>query len=388
MNLDAIQEALRHNGVDGWLFYDHHRRDPLAYRILGLPSGLNPTRRWFYFIPSQGEPRALAHRIEPHSLNSLPGTRRHYSRWAELSDEITALIAGSRRVAMQYSPNNAVPYVGMVDSGTVEFVRSFGVEVVTSADLVQLFEARWSDAQLEMHLEAGRRMDRIRAAAFDLIRERLASRTPVTEWEVHQFLHEQFRASSLYTDHGPIVAVNGNASNPHYEPTHAQHAPIGPGDLVLIDMWSKLDREDAVYYDITWTGYCGPTPPDEIQTVFRTVTGARDRAIETVVERAASGLQGFEVDDAARSFIREQGFANYFIHRTGHSIGTEVHGAGANMDNFETHDVRRVIPRTCFSVEPGVYLPEFGVRSEVNMYIGDDKPFVTGEIQRELVILG
>jgi Xaa-Pro aminopeptidase len=288
---------------------------------------------------------------------------------------------------MQHSPNNAVPYVGMVDSGTVEFVRSLGLDIRSSANLVQLFEARWSAAQLEQHMEAGRRMDRARAAAFHFIRERLAAATPTTEWDVHQFLHSQFQAAGLVTDHGPIVAVNANASDPHYEPSAEKHAPIRKGDLVLIDMWAKLDEADSVYYDITWTGYCGPIPPDTIQNVFRVVTGARDRGIETVMNRAPSGLQGFEVDDAVRAHITAHGFADYFIHRTGHSIGTNVHGAGANMDNFETHDERRVIPRTCFSIEPGVYLPEFGIRSEVNMYIGEDNPRVTGEVQRELVIL-
>jgi len=388
MQLESIQQALQAEGLDGWLFYDHHHRDPLAYRILGLSETYSPTRRWFYFIPATGEPRALAHRIEPHSLDALPGRRRLYSRWAELTSELTSLLAGAKVIAMQHSPNNAVPYVGMVDSGTVEFVRSLGLDIRTSANLVQLFEARWSDWQLQSHTEAGRRMDRARAAAFDYIRERLATITPTTEWDVHQFLHQQFKAASLITDHGPIVAVNANASNPHYEPSADQHAPIRPGDLVLIDMWAKLDQTDSVYYDITWTGYCGSSPTDAIQNVFRVVTGGRDRGIETVTARAGSGLQGFEVDDAVRGFIATQGFAEYFIHRTGHSIGTSVHGAGANMDNFETHDERRVIPRTCFSIEPGVYLPEFGIRSEVNMYIGEDTARVTGEIQRDLVILG
>jgi Xaa-Pro aminopeptidase len=388
MEHELIQQALKAEGLDGWLFYDHHRRDPLAYRILGLPDTLNPTRRWFYFIPSAGEPRALAHRIEPYSLDGLPGTRRLYSRWSELTAELTTLLAGARVIAMQYSPNNAVPYVGMVDSGTVEFVRSLGPEVRTSANLVQLFEARWTAAQLQSHLEAGKRMDAARAAAFDFIRHRLQTNAPTNEWDVHQFLHGQFQSSGLITDHGPIVAVNANASNPHYEPSAGQHSPILHGDLVLIDMWAKLDEPGSVYYDITWTGYCGSTPPDAMANVFRIVTGARDRAIQTVLARAGSGdLHGYEVDDAARGHIEQHGFGEFFIHRTGHSIGTSVHGAGANMDNFETHDERRIIPRTCFSIEPGVYLPEFGIRSEVNMYVGEDAARVTGEIQHELVIL-
>ena len=387
-DLAAVQTAIRGEGLDGWLFYDHHQRDPLAYRILGFDARRTPTRRWFYFIPAAGEPRSLVHRVEPDMLDILPGEKLVYSRWAELRDQLAALTANATKVAMQYSPDNAIPYVGMVDGGTVDFVRGLNIDVQSSANLVQLFEARWSDSQLESHLEAGRRMDRIRAAAFDFIRTRLHDGTPVSEWDVHQFLHEQFRAQRLYTDHGPIVAVNANASNPHYEPAAERHALIHKGDLVLIDMWSKLqDQPDSVYYDITWTGYCGPTPPDEIANVFRVVTEARDRGVTTVAERFKAGLKGFEVDDTVRTHIESAGYGRYFIHRTGHSIGTEVHGAGANMDNFETHDQRRVVPRTCFSVEPGVYLPDFGIRAEVNVYVGENEAGVTGEVQRELVRL-
>ncbi len=260
-DLAAVQTAIRGEGLDGWLFYDHHQRDPLAYRILGFDARRTPTRRWFYFIPAAGEPRSLVHRVEPDMLDILPGEKLVYSRWAELRDQLAALTANATKVAMQYSPDNAIPYVGMVDGGTVDFVRGLNIDVQSSANLVQLFEARWSDSQLESHLEAGRRMDRIRGAAFDFIRTRLHDGTPVSEWEVHQFLHEQFRAQRLYTDHGPIVAVNANASNPHYEPAAERHALIHKGDLVLIDMWSKLqDQPDSVYYDITWTGYVWADP--------------------------------------------------------------------------------------------------------------------------------
>jgi Xaa-Pro aminopeptidase len=265
-----------------------------------------------------------------------------------------------------------------------------GVEVRSSADLVQMFEARWTDEQLEMHLEAGRRMDRLRAEAFDLIRTRLRDRAAVSEWDLHQFLRQGFEANGMVTDHGPIVAVNAHASDPHYEPSAERHSPIARGDLVLIDMWAKLDRPGGVYYDITWTGYCGDRAPEEQRRVFEVVTGARDRGVETVKGAVGAGraLAGFEVDDAVRGHIESHGYGEYFVHRTGHSIGEDVHGAGANMDNFETHDERKVIASTCFSVEPGIYLPEFGIRSEVNVYVGEGEARVTGEIQRELVMLG
>jgi Xaa-Pro aminopeptidase len=276
----------------------------------------------------------------------------------------------------------------MIDAGTVELVRSSGVEVCGSANLVQLFEARWSDDQLQSHLDAGVIMDAIRDAAFRFIGQKLRSRTTVTEWDVWIFIRQAFEREDLITDHGPIVAVNDNASNPHYEPSAATHGEISRGDLVLIDMWAKLHKPGSVYYDITWTGYCGTAPPDEMVTVFDTVTGAREAAVRYLKESLSAGktVRGFEVDDAARGYINAQGYGEYFIHRTGHSIGTDVHGAGANMDNLETHDERRVIPRTCFSVEPGIYLPTFGIRSEVNVYI-DSTPRVTGEVQTKMVIV-
>jgi Xaa-Pro aminopeptidase len=276
-----------------------------------------------------------------------------------------------------------------VDAGTVELVRSLGVEVVTAAELIQIFEARWTPAALETHLEAGRRVDKVRAAAFELIRERTRNGAPLQEVEVKDFVRQGFADAGMVTDSGPIVGSNANASNPHYEPTAEATSPIKAGDWVLLDMWAKLDRPGAVYYDITWTAFCGDHPSEEMHRVFTTVRNARDAAIARV-ESAISGgeiLHGFEVDDACRAVIIQAGYAEYFTHRTGHSIGVEVHGNGANMDNFETHDERRVMPWSCFSVEPGIYLPAFGVRSEINMFIGDEDARVTGEMQREMVLL-
>jgi Xaa-Pro dipeptidase len=387
MKITAIQDALRQEGLDGWLFFDHHRRDPLAYRILSIPAEIEATRRWYYFVPAESEPRKLVHQIEKGALDSLPGQRQVYSSWVDQRNLLKSLIGSAQRIAMQYSPNCSIPYVSLVDAGTIELVRETGVEVLSSANLVQEFEAKWSDEQLEMHLEAGRRVDRIRREAFDLIGQRLRGSNPVDEYEVQQFIRQQFAHAGLETDHGPIVAVNANASNPHYEPTRERTSHIQKGDFVLIDLWAKLADPQAVYYDVTWTGYCGEQIPDLIQNVFEIVKAARRRASDFAIQkaRAREVFTGFEVDDACREFITAEGYGEDFFHRTGHNIGTEVHGTGANMDNLESHDERRVIANTCFSVEPGIYLSEFGVRSEVNVYVSDGDARVTGEEQEQLI---
>src|ERR1700722_3782051 len=389
MNLAEIQAALREEGLDGWFFFDHHRRDPLAYRVLKFTPNSIVSRRWYYYIPAHGEPVGLVHKIEGQTLSELPGAMATYAGWNEMVDGIRGLLAGSKRIAMQYSPNCAVPYVAMVDAGTIELIRGLGVEIATSANLLQYFEARWSKAQLEGHLEAGRRVDRVRRQAFERIGEKLRASEHVTEWDIQQFIATRFREEGLFADHGPDVAVNANASNPHYEPKQHSCSAIKKSDVVLIDMWAKLDQPDAVYYDITWMGFCGEQPTSAMERVFNVVREARDRAIECARHAVDTKreLRGYQVDDAARSFIRDQGFAQYFFHRTGHSIGTEVHGTGANMDNLETHDERKVIPGTCFSVEPGIYLPEFGVRSEVNVYIDETGARVTGEKQEAIVLV-
>ncbi len=389
MNLTEIQEALQREGLDGWLFFDHHQRDPLAYRVLGFTPGSHVTRRWYYFIPAQGEARGLVHRVESGRLDTVPGEKIKYSSWIEQVDGLKRLLGSARRVAMQYSPLCAIPYVAMVDAGTVELVRAQGVEVVSSAELIQHFEARWNAAALESHFEAGRRVDRVRAEAFQMIGARTRNSGSVQELEVKNFVRDSFSKAGLFTDHGPIVGVNANASNPHYEPMEGATQPIHAGDFVLIDMWAKLDQPGAAYYDITWTGYCGTNPTDDMRKVFAIVRNARDRAIERVQRSVRSGelVRGFEVDDAARSYIVTQGYGNFFTHRTGHSIGQEVHGNGANMDNLETHDERRIVPWTCFSIEPGIYLENFGVRSEVNVFVGDHEARITGEAQEELVLI-
>jgi len=389
MRLVEIQAALREEGLDGWLFFDHHRRDPLAYSVLQFAPGSMVSRRWFYFVPANGDPIGLVHRIEAHTLQALPGKHAQYAAWNELMEGLRGILRGARRIAMQYSPNCAVPYVAMVDAGTVELVRSLGLEVVSSANLIQYFESRWTKAQLESHLEAGKKVDGVRREAFERIGAKLRAGERVTEWDVKQFILTRYREEGLFIDHGPDVAVNANASNPHYDPDPDSCSEIAKGDIVLIDMWAKLDQPASVYYDITWVGYCGEQAPERLKNVFGVVRQGRDKAIEQVQRAVAARreLRGYEVDDVARSHIREQGFGDYFFHRTGHSIGSDVHGTGANMDNLETHDDRKIIPWTCFSIEPGIYLPEFGVRSEVNVFVGEDEARVTGEIQDRIVLI-
>jgi len=364
MRIENIQNALRLAELDGWLFFDHHRRDPLAYRILGLSNRIEATRRWYYFVPANQEPRKLVHRIESESLDELPGSKEQYSSWPDQQQKLCNLLHGCRRIAMQYSPDCAIPYVSLVDAGTIELVRKCGVEIASSADLVQEFEARWTEEQYQSHLQAAEKVDAVRREAFRLISEYIRDENALTEYEVQQFVVRRFKESGLFATHGPIVARNENASDPHYEPSRNRTAHIQRGDLVLLDMWAKLNTPDAVYYDITWTGFCGATVPDRIQNVFTVVRDARKKASEFVIRQISAGstIAGYQVDDVARGHIERNGFGAFFFHRTGHSIGTEVHGTGANMDNMESHDTRRIIPRTCFSIEPGIYLPDFGIR--------------------------
>jgi len=388
-DIKAIQTELRASKIDGWLFYDHHHRDPIAEHVLGLDADGLSTRRWFYFIPSRGEPRKLVHRIEQGALDSLAGRKQVYSGWEELHKGLGKLLSGSRKIAMQYSPDNNIPYIGLVDAGTVELVRKLKKKVVTSADLVQSFEAAWTPEQLDSHLEAGKIVDRITQSAFERAAAFVRDSQPITEFELQQWILEQFRANGLTTAEPPMAAVQPNNGNPHYEPKQGASRPIRAGDLLLLDIWAKLDRLGSVYYDITWIGYLGARVPDAYAKIFRIVREARDRAIEFVGESVAEGraIHGWEVDRAARETISKAGYSKYFVHRTGHSIGQEVHGNGANMDGLETRDDRKIVPRTCFSIEPGIYLPEFGIRSEVNVYVGERQARVTGAIQHEVLAL-
>ncbi|HET8668742.1 MAG TPA: M24 family metallopeptidase, partial [Terriglobales bacterium] len=344
---------------------------------------------WFYLIPAQGDPVKLVHRIEAGHLNSLPGSKREYSSWQELQQNLRDMVAPYKTLAMQYSPNNMVPYIGLVDAGTIELIRSFGVTPVTSADLVAQFEATWSDEQIRSHFEARDAIDAITAEAFKEIGRRVRN-GGTDEFEMMQWIMEAFAREGLTTDgEVPIVGVNAHSGDPHYEPTAEKALPIREGDFVLLDIWARKQRPDAVYYDITWTGFVGKSPSDKQREVFNVVTGARDAAVKKVQEAIAAGqrIAGWQVDQAARDFIESAGYGRYFVHRTGHSIGTHVHANGANMDNLETKDEREILPNSCFSVEPGIYLPEFGVRSEVDVLVRPGTAEVTGKIQREIVII-
>jgi Xaa-Pro dipeptidase len=387
MQLDAIQKALREAQLDGWLFYDHHHRDPIAYRILGLSEGLHITRRWYYFVPATGEPRKLVHRIESLRLDPLPGRAQLYSSWQELEAGLRHMLTGAERIAMQYSPRNAVMYVSMVDAGTIEVLRELGKTIVSSADLVSRFEAVLTPEQEKSHYEAQAKIDAILDAGFREIGSRVRSGAGTTEYAMVEWLQRAMGDAGLVWEHGPNVSVNANSANSHYEPTAEVHAPIRSGDFLLIDIWARPNREDVTYYDITWTGVVDREPTAEEQTVFNTVRNARDAAIDKVKQAfaACKPIAGWEADDAARAVIREAGYADYFTHRTGHNIASELHGNGAHLDNLETHDERLLLPHTCFSVEPGIYLKNFGIRSEVNMMTGDREAKVTGRLQTELV---
>jgi Xaa-Pro dipeptidase len=391
MQIEAIQRALRDAGLDGWLFYDHHGRDPLAYRILGLDPEMHVTRRWYYVIPADGEPKKLVHRIEAGRLDALPGVRDEYSSWQELEAKLQQMLRGVDRVAMQYSPRNAIMYVSMVDAGTVEMLRGWGKEVVSSADLVSQFESVLTEAQIASHFEAGQRIDRILAEAWNEIGRRVQAGR-ADEFGMVEWLGESMRREGMVWEHGPNVSCGPNSADSHYEPTRESSRAIRLGDFVLIDIWGKMAGPDhganSVYYDITWTAVVGREPSARERQVFATVRDGRDAAVRLVKARFAAGeaIAGWEADDAAREVIRAAGFGEWFTHRTGHNIGPEIHGSGAHLDNLETHDVRRILPMTCFSVEPGVYFPgEFGARSEVNMVTRTGEVEVTGKVQRELV---
>jgi Xaa-Pro dipeptidase len=387
-DVQAVQKDLKAAKLDGWLFYDFRGRDPIAQRILQLPPGMR-TRRWFYFVPAKGTPRKLVHKIESESLAALPGETLYYAAQDELQKNLDKLFRGAGKIVMQYSPKNAIPYVSMVDAGTVELVRSVGPKIFSSADLVQKYEACWTAEQLESHLAAGEVVDRIIREGFQLAAKGARDGKPLTEYVLKQWILKEFDAAGMMTEEGPDVAVGANASDPHYGPVEGKAAPIREGELLLLDVWAKKKTPGSVYYDVTWTGFVGAKVPKEYAKVFGVVRDARDEAVELIRSSIAKGkpLQGWQVDNAARSVIEGAGYGKYFFHRTGHSIGESVHGNGVNMDGLETRDTRHLIPRTCTSVEPGIYLREFGIRSEVNVYIGEHEARVTGAVQKELLAL-
>ena len=388
-HIESIQKALQQDKLDGWLFYSFRGSDPIAENILRLDHAKFTTRRWFYFVPATGTPQKIVHAIETGSLDSLPGDKHVYLPWQQLHQLLRQALGGAKKIAMQYSPMNAIPYISRVDAGTLELIRSFGVEVVTSADLVQVFEAVWTAEQLETHLYAAKHMRQIVDEIVKEVRRRVTDNVPVNEVEIQNFLLQQYEQRDLMAGHPPIVAINAHSADPHFAPNLEDNLPMKKGDFLLVDMWSKRKVPHAVYDDITWTFFIGESVPAEHQKIFNVVRDGRDAAIRALQDRYPSGeiLYGWQIDDAARKSITNAGYGEFFLHRTGHSIHEEVHGNGANIDNLETQDSRRLMARTCFSIEPGVYLKgTFGVRSEVNMYLSDKEAVVTGlPIQAEVL---
>jgi len=392
MDIPALQRALVEQGLDGWLLYDFHGQNPTALTALGL-GGHMLTRRWYYLVPARGTPRLLVHAIELRSFpGHVEGERESYASWQSLRAALQRMLGAlppSPKVAMEYYPEAAIPYLSRVDAGTLEVVRGLGAQVVSSAELVQHFLCRWTPAQVESHRRALAGIEAAKDAAFARIGELLRRGVEPKETEIQRFLTDRFAEAGLTCDHAPIVAVNGHAGDPHYEPSERTPTPIRKGDLVLIDLWARGTGPDDVYADITWMGFCGDRPTPRMERIFEVAAGGRDAGLEAVAAAFREGrpLEGWQVDRAVRDHVTAQGFGDQFIHRTGHSIGTSVHGDGANMDDLETHDTRRLVPGLAFSIEPGVYLPEegLGVRTEIDVFLAADGPKVFGPIQRELV---
>ncbi len=390
--LEKIQTELKKQSIDGWLFYFFKNNDPIALATLKLTETHMFSRRWYYFVPAIGEPVKLVHKIESGALDSLPGRKVEYVGWQEMESALENILAQTKTVAMQYSPRNAVPYVSRVDAGTIEIITSLGKTVVTSANLVQTFEATWSQEQLDSHIFATEKLREIVLAAFARVKSELKAGKSLTEYDIQKFILDKFEENKLYTYSPPIVAVNENSGNPHYQPTEEIHKPIAEGDFLLIDLWAKQENVSrSVYGDITWTGFVGESIPKKYVEIFEIVRDARNAGLNYVKEAVQSGktIFGWQVDEVTRSYIKDKGYGQYFVHRTGHSIGEEVHGNGANIDNLETRDERALIANTGFSIEPGIYLKEFGVRSEIDVYIGDAKNVIVAgsPIQEELIAI-
>jgi Xaa-Pro aminopeptidase len=390
LDIPAIQRALIDEQLDGWLLYDFQGSNPIAGSLTGLAgSGKMTTRRWYYLVPANGEPRALVHAIERYNLDALPGSKTPYAGRQQLEQGLKQLLAGCKRVAMEYSPKCAIPYVSRVDAGTVEAVRQCGVEVVSSGDLAQRFEAIWSPRALQTHVQASDSLYRIKDRAYDWVRQGLRDRRPMTEYDLQREMLEWFEEEGLISDSSPNVSAQENAGNPHYHPSETVHRAINPDEILLLDLWGKLKETGAVFADITWVGFTGSRVPDEYARAFDAARRGRDAAVVLVQDATAAGrtLQGWEVDRRCRDVIDQAGYGQYFVHRTGHSLGQTVHGNGVHMDDYETHDERRLIPGTGFTIEPGVYTDRFGVRTEINMYIGERDAKVTGPMQEAIVTL-
>ena len=391
LDVGAIQAALTADGLDGWLLYDFRGLNPIAADVtaVGQQGGHLATRRWYYLIPATGEPRGLVHKIEKSSLAHLPGSTERYAGRDQLEAGLRTLLTGMRRVAMEYSPGCAIPYVARVDAGTVELVRQSGAEVVSSGDLIQRFSAVWNEDAIHTHRQASEALYRVKDRAFDAVARRVRDGIATTEYDIQQLMAGWFRDEGLISDSDPNVSAAGNSGNPHYLPTATAHRAIGKDEIVLLDLWGTLDRPGAVYADITWIGYTGTRVPERVAKAFRAICGARDAGVRLVQDAARAGreLRGFQVDRAASAVLRDAGYADYILHRTGHSLGETVHGNGVNMDDYETHDDRRLLAGTGFTIEPGVYFDDFGVRTEINMVVASRDAAVTGPLQTEILAL-
>ncbi len=388
--LKEFQKALAACHVDGWLLYNFRKSNPIATSLLSLPEHLTQSRRYFYFIPTLGSPSKLVHRIEQNTLDTLEGETFVYSSWREMEQELAQILRPHKKIAMEYSPKNAIPYISVVDAGTIELVRSLRIEIVSSADLVQRFKAKWTPEQLAGHLETSAILIETVHKAFDVIRTKIHQGNPCTEWDIQQFILSEFEANNLYCALPPNCSINYHSADPHYHPTPETALEIHGGDFVLIDLCAKKNTPESVYADYTWTGYVGQEVPGKYAEIFEIVKEARDRAVVFLADQLSAGqvVYGWQVDDVCRNYITDQGYGDFFLHRTGHSIGEEVHGWGANLDNLETKDERQLLPETCFSIEPGIYFPrEFGIRSEINAYIRKDKTLlITGTPTQQEVI--
>jgi Xaa-Pro dipeptidase len=391
-NIARIQQKLKDSGFDGWLLYDFRNRDPIACAILGLDFGGFTTRRWFYWIPTEGEPVKLVSAVESTKLDALPGQKRVYLSWRELHAALKETLGKAKKVAMQFSPQGNVPYVSIVDGGTIDLIRSFGYEVVSSAGLVQTFQAVLDEEGYRSHLEAGERVQRIKNEAFAHIGDQMRAGRTITQYDVQQFIVKRFSEEGLTCmSEYPIVGTNEQPADPHFEPTPENARPIRKGDTLLIDLWAKLERPGAIFYDITWCGFLGKNPPAKYIEIFNVVRDARNAALEFVRSRYAAHkpVFGWEADDACRAVVEKAGYGRHFVHRTGHSIGEDVHWSGVNIDNLETRDERELVPGVCFSIEPGIYLEgEMAARSEINVFITPDgKVTVAGEMQKHLILI-
>ncbi len=390
IDIGAVQKALKADGLDAWLLYDFQGANPVSYRLAGMGgAGHLATRRWFYLIPQAGEPKALVHAIERHNLDHLPGTKIVYAGRAQLQAGLTTLLGGVKRVAMEYSKNCAIPYVSRVDAGTIELIESIGAEVASSGDLIQQFEARWSEAAIATHRSASEKLYRIKDKAFEEVTRRLREGVATTEYDIQQKMVGWFTDEGLVAESAPCVSAQENAGNPHYLATAAEHRIIRPNELVLLDLWGKLRQPGSVYADITWIGFTGATIPDRLTKAFAAICGARDAAVNAVQDAAGAGreIRGFEADQAARRVLIDAGYEDAILHRTGHSLGENVHGNGAHLDDYETHDERRLLPGSGFTIEPGLYFKDFGVRTEINMVWTARGPEVTGPRQKAILSL-